>query len=400
MVMAAPLPHPRRPGTILLRAGFELQDGTIGRLEELGVRHLWIRYPGLSDLSRFVDPRIERTAAALADTLERATDAVVQDRHARLDYAAFRDAASAMLAALAGNPAAAFLLDELGPGTYEARHASNVCMTSLLLGLRLIPYVVHERARLHPTVARDITDLGVGAMLHDIGMLQLPREVRDRFAQTGDEADPEFRKHTELGFAVVKDWVSPASASIVLNHHQRFDGSGFPGRKSMTGDLPPPKGRQIHVFHRIVAGADLLDRLRYPPGGDCEAFLPTVRALSSLRQAPLRERLDPLILAAIFHCVPAFAPGTMVTLSDGGQAAVVDWHPMNPCRPTVQRIETLDPADADEEERIDLRNAPDLSIALVGETDVRGDIFEPEPDELSLSKYLKRLENRADDLAA
>lgn len=400
MVMAAPLPHPRRAGTVLLRAGFELEEGTIGRLEELGVRHLWIRYPGLSDLSRFVDPRIERAASALADTLERATDAVVQDRHARLDYAAYRDTAAAMLTALAGNPAAAFLLDELGPGTFEARHAANVCMTSLLLGLRLIPYVVHERARLHPTIARDITDLGVGAMLHDIGMLQLSREVRDRFAEAGDETDPDFRKHVELGFAIVKGWVSPATASIVLNHHQRFDGTGFPRRRSLTGELPPPKGRQIHVFHRIVAGADLLDRLRYPPGGDRETCVPSVRALSALRRSPMREQLDPLVLAAIFHCVPAFSPGSIVTLSDGTRAAVTDWHPMDPCRPTVQRIETLNPAEADEEERIDLRNVPDLSIAFVGETDVRGDIFEPEPDELSLSKHLKRLENRADDLAA
>jgi HD-GYP domain-containing protein (c-di-GMP phosphodiesterase class II) len=400
MVLAAPLPHPRRPGTFLLRAGFEIEHATIARLEELGVKHLWIKYPGLEDLARFADPKVTRAASNLARTLDLATDSIVQDRHARLDYTSFRDAVTSMLGALAGNAAAAFLLDELGPGTYEARHAANVCMTSVLLGLRLAPYVIRERSRLHPTKARELTELGVGAMLHDIGMLQLPREVRDRFARDGDESDPEFRQHTALGFKIVKDWVSPASASIVLNHHQRFDGTGFPARRTLGGELPPPIGRQIHIFHRIVAGADLLDRLRYPPSGERDEHIPTVRALAALLKAPLRERLDPIVLTAIFHCVPAFTPGSIVTLSDGGLAAVTDWHPLDPCRPSVQRLPNLDPS-AEEGERIDLRTSSTVSIAQAGGVDVRGDIFVPQTnDEFSLSKLLKRLDNRADDLAA
>ena len=401
MVLAAPLPHPRRPGTFLLRAGFELEDATIARLEDLGVRHLWIKYPGLASLVRFADPHIERAASNLARTLDMATDSIVQERHARLEYTAFRDAINSLLGALSCNAAAAFLLDELGPGTYEARHAANVCMTSLLLGLRLTPYVIRERARLHPTKARELTELGVGAMLHDIGMLQLPREVRDRFAKYGDESDPEFQKHTALGFQIVKDWVSPASASIVLNHHQRYDGTGFPNRNTLAGELPPPAGHQIHIFHRIVAGADLLDRLRYPPGGENDQHVPTVRALSALLKPPLRARLDPIVLTAIFHCVPAFTPGSIVTLSDGGLAAVTDWHPLDPCRPSVQRLTSLDPRVASAGEPIDLRTTPTVSIAEAGGVDVSGDLFHPLPDdELSLTKLLKRLDNRADDLAA
>lgn len=401
MTLAAPLPNPKRRGTVLLREGYVLESATIVKLEEMGVVHIWVKYPGLADLARFIDPKIDAAVHDLAKRLEHATDAIVQNRHARLDYDAFTTAVAGLLAALTDNPAAAFLLGELGPGTYEARHAANVCMTSLLLGLRLTPYVIRERKRLSPVKARDVTDLGVGAMLADIGMLTLPREARDRFAASGDETDPEFREHVTKGFDVVKDWVNPTVASIVLNHHQRYDGSGFPAHSTLAGVLPPPKGSEIHIFHRIVMAADLLDRLRYPPGGDAEHFVPTVRALKTLISHPCSNWIDPIIRIALVHCVPAFAPGTLVTLSDGGMAAVVDWLPTDPCSPTVQRIASLDPKKASEGERIDLRTTPKLTVAKVGGADVRGDLFHPWPDnEFSLNRVLKALENRADEFAA
>jgi hypothetical protein len=402
MVLAAALEHPRRPGTFLLREGFALEDAAIARLEDLGVRHVWIRYPGLTDLARHADPAITRAASGLAERLDRAADRFIRDRHARLDYHGFREAVTDLLAALTNNPAAAFLLDDLGPGTYEARHAANTCMTSLLLGLRLLPYVIRERHRLHPTKARDLSDLGVGALLHDIGMLSLPREVRDRFAASGDESDPELRTHVALGFAVVKDFVSPAAASIVLNHHQRFDGQGFPERRTLAGTLPPPAGRDIHIFHRIVAAADLLDRLRYPPDGEQDTAVPAARALKAILRTPLQAALDPIVRTALVHCVQAFAPGTLVTLSDHTLAAVTDWHPLDPCRPTVQRVPDLAATEANDTpaERLDLRRSS-LTILCAGAQDVTRDLFVPEfPDEFSLNRLMKRLDNRADDLAA
>jgi hypothetical protein len=401
MVLAAPLDHPRRPGSVLLREGFALEESSIARLEDLGVRHVWIRHPGLGDLARFIEPAVSRAAADLADRLDRAADRLVRDRHARLDYPGFRESVTDLLLALTDNPAAAFLLDDLGPGTYEARHAANTCMTSLLLGLRLLPYVIRERSRLHPTKARDLTDLGVGALLHDIGMLSLPREARDRFAASGDETDPEFRQHVRRGFAVVKDFVSPAAASIVLNHHQRFDGTGFPDRQTLAGPLPPPVGRDIHIFHRIVAAADLLDRLRYPPGGEQDACVPSARALKSILRTPLQSALDPIVRTALVHCVPAFAPGSLVTLSDGTLAAVVDWHPDDPCRPTVQRLGDLRAeARGPGEDRLDLRRSA-LTLTHVDNHEVTHDLFTPQFDgEFSLGRLMKRLDNRADDLAA
>lgn len=396
MRLASEVQHPRRPGTVLLRTGFELDDPTIRRLEEMSVPAVWVRYPGLDDIARFIDPEIDSAARGVARQLERACDAVVNSGLAKLEFGAFRTAVAGLLESLTRNPGAAFLLHELGPGTYEARHAANVCMTSLLLGVRLEQYVIRERRRLPASRAKDVTNLGVGAMLADLGMLMLPREVRDRFIATGDEEDPEFQAHVKLGFDAVKEWADPSVGSVVLNHHQRWDGSGFPVRMTLSGELPPPAGGEIHVFHRIVAAADVLDRLRYPPGGEAATAHPTVRALRQIREAPWKGKLDPIVALALLHCVPAFTPGMLVRLSDGRMAAVVDWNPLDPCRPVVQLVPTLDPGKASEARRMDLKVIPRITIAEVDGFDVRKDLFFPAvEDEFNLGRTLKRLENKA-----
>lgn len=396
MRLAAEVQHPRRPGTVLLRTGFELDDPTIRRLEEMNVQAVWVRYPGLDDIARFIDPEIDSAARGVARQLERACDAVVNSGLAKLEFGAFRAAVAGLLESLTKNPGAAFLLHELGPGTYEARHAANVCMTSLLLGVKLEQYVIRERRRLPASRAKDVTNLGVGAMLADIGMLMLPREVRDRFAATGDEEDEAFRAHVRLGFDAVKEWADPSVGSVVLNHHQRWDGSGFPVRSTLAGVLPPPAGGEIHVFHRIVAAADVLDRLRYPPAGESAVAHPTVRALRAVREGAWKGKLDPIVALALLHCVPAFTPGMLVKLSDGRMAAVVDWSPLDPCRPIVQLVPTLDPGKASEARRMDLKVIPRITIAEVDGFDVRKDLFFPNvEDEFNLARTLKRLDNKA-----
>lgn len=396
MTLASEVEHPRRAGTVLLRTGFELDDSTIRRLEEMNVQAVWVRYPGLDDIARFIDPDIDASARGVARQLERACDAVVNSGLAKLEFGAFRAAVAGLLQSLIKNPGAAFLLQDLGPGTFEARHAANVCLTSLLLGVKLEQYVIRERRRLPPSQAKDVTNLGVGAMLADIGMLMLPREVRDRFAATGDEEDEAFQAHIKLGFDAVKEWADPSVGSVVLNHHQRWDGSGFPTRRTLAGELPPPSGDEIHVFHRIVAAADVLDRLRYPPAGEAATATPSVRALRQIREAPWKSRLDPIVTLGLLHCVPAFTPGTLVKLSDGRMAAVVDWDPLDPCRPIVQLVPTLDPGRASEARRMDLRGLTHVSIAQVDGVDVRKDLFFPaSEDEFNLTRTLKRLDNRA-----
>ncbi len=400
MVLAQVLHHPRRAGAVLLREGFSLDVRTIDRLEELCVRDVWIRYPGLHDLAAHIGAEMREAAGTLAGRIESAMDHLARGGHVRLDYPAYRDAVTGLLAALANNPDAAGFLEELvSTGGPESRHACNVCMISLLIGLKLDFYISLERKRMPVGRARGLADLGMGAMLHDVGMLRLDPAVRERWEATGDESDPSFREHVRLGFDAIKDHADPVVASIVLNHHQRFDGTGFPERESASG-RHRVGGHDVHIFARIVAGADLFDRLRYGPGAAGPAPAPAVSALQRLRTRHFAGALDPLVEVALINVVPAYPPGSLVRLSDGRMAAVVSWKPADPCRPLVQVIERLDPR-GEPGERLDLAEREGLLIAEAEGQPVLHDNFFPRTaGEFDLHAVCRRMLNRADELAA
>jgi len=280
------------------------------------------------------------------------------------------------------------------------RHASSVCMLSVLMGLRLDDYLVSQRSRLPSQAARDVAALGVGAMLHDVGMLRLEPEVVHSWNLTQDESNPAFQKHVFLGHELVREAVGPAASAVVLHHHQKFNGSGFPQRRRLDGGLEPLVGSDIHIFARIVAAADLFDRLRYPPGEGPETPpAPVVRTLSRLRAQPYASWLDPMVFKALLAVMPAYAPGTMVELSNGAKGVVAEWFPDDPCRPSVQEVG--DPSKdfakgAPRGRRYVLRDIPGLHVVRVDGQDVAEDNFFPSiPGEFDLKLAGKLLANAA-----
>jgi HD-GYP domain-containing protein (c-di-GMP phosphodiesterase class II) len=425
MVLAMSVSHPASPGIVLLRAGCVLDDRSIHRLREIGVREAWIRYPSLEGLAQFANSRLDDATHHLNAQIGGAIDACLADTHARLDFYAYKRAVMGVVESAMASPRAAVFLHELAERAAPAvRHAGNVCVLSLLMGLKLESYLVHERARVNAAVARELSGLGVGAMFHDVGMLRLPEHVRERFEATGDESDPEFQEHARLGFDMVKADVDATAAATVLHHHQRHDGSGFPRRVTLKGDLVPLKGSDIHVFARVVACADVFDRIRsgcaMPRGTAASASAPTgpgplrttVAALAAMLREPYTRWIDPIVLRALLAVVPAFAPGTIVDLSDGRRAVVVDWTPANPCAPTVQVVDihlgpdagppraSGGPWAARAPERINLADAGAPRIARVcapgtagadpatGLVDVAADLFFPKcPGDFDLSRF-------------
>ncbi len=411
MVLAEPVYHPQHGSVVLLKSGVTLDDHTIKRLQEMLVGDLWIRYPRLDSLRRFVSQDVVVSCREMGLRIARALDQVIVDRHARLEYHPFRQAVSLVLEALAASPTAAVYVTDMADHASPAlRHASNTCFLSLLMGLKLEFYLVHERGRLQAAAARDLTPLGVGAMMHDVGLTRLDPGVVERWSLTHDEDDPEWRRHVHLGFDMVKGEFDPAASAVVLHHHQAFDGSGFPAKKELSGESRPVAGSEIHVFARVAAAAEQLCRLRFPdlaPGSHATdaPSMPTVRALKTLLSPSRRDRLDPIVLRALLAVAPAYAPGTIVRLSTGRQGVVVDWTPEDPCRPVVETIEDLAKAVPGSDapgERVDLRKAPGVSIAECDGFDVREDNFYPAHEgEFDLARVARAMFNRAEgDLAA
>lgn len=400
MTLALPLAHPRRQDTVLLKPGMELDERTIARLVEIRIKDLWIRYPGIEFIADYISPELVESEAALTGQIAGALDAVAEGAHARLDYGSYRAAITSLLARLASSQKAAIFIQEMVNNDEPAlRHSSSVCLMSIMMGLKLEDYLIAERSRLGAVNAKDVSSLGVGAMLHDIGMLRLAPEVVARWNTTLDESDPAWRQHVLIGFDLVKDAVGPAAAASVLHHHQKFDGSGFPAR--VRAGIPEPcSGSDIHVFARIIAAADLFDRLRHPPGAPAGAPpVPAVRALRRMQERPCCGWIDPMVFKALLAVVPAYAPGTQVKLSNGVSGVVVEWFPDDPCRPTVQTIgdPTRDFAGpAIQGERYILRKLAGVRVVMAEGQDVSADNFYPStPGQFDLRLAGKALFNAA-----
>jgi HD-GYP domain-containing protein (c-di-GMP phosphodiesterase class II) len=124
-------------------------------------------------------------------------------------------------------------------------------------------------------------EIRYSAQLHDVGKMSIDgRVLRKRGPLDADER-AEMSRHPEYGFQILEssDRLQMA-ASIALNHHERWDGTGYPNRR---------RGEEIPIEARIVALADIYDALRsprpYKPGFAHER---TVRIL-----AEGDDRLDP-----------------------------------------------------------------------------------------------------------
>jgi HD-GYP domain-containing protein (c-di-GMP phosphodiesterase class II) len=376
-----------RPGMKLLRraeggpggaaAGTTLSVADIIRLHEAGVYDLWVGDADGVPLDGLLAAGMSKPQQRLAEALAKAWQGLMGQATAAGQALARRSAVTAadvlqgvvrVAGAVPAFAAVADADDDLG-------HAADVCVLATLLGLQLDGYVMDQRRRLTGRSARDVLNLAVGAALHDVAATDLPPRLREAHADPAADGDGGWFEHTARGYALVRAHVDPSAATVVLHHHQRFDGSG---RARVDGRDLRQAGPAIHVFARIAAAADLLWHHQHPPGAGVPH--PAVRALFAVQQAPARGWLDPVVLDALVGLVAPFAPGMVVTLCDRRQAVVTRAVPAAPCFPEVQVLRT--PGVEGGGETIDLAACP-VHVAAVDGADVAPFLYGPRPAPVS-----------------
>lgn len=368
--LALPL---RRSGRreLLLAAGTTLDATTLEKLARIGVRQAWVECPGTEGLEEYLPLALESARDDLAEPAGAALNSLASTRNPAVDLQEVRNAVATMVAHAQRNARIARLVTEVVSGDDElARHSVAVAHLSLLLGLLVREELEISRPLLPLRRATKLGPIAMCGLLHDAGRLIEPCEE--------DLETPKVELETPHCTSIRGLLSRHVEAPVVAGaaqHHQRFDGSGYP--RLAEGTFRSRKGRDIHVFARIVMVADHFDRRR--------AAHPEETRLDTLLWMAHPDRrgwFDPGILTALPIAAPPFPPGSIVTLSHGPKAVVLRASRTDPLRPTVRILRRRG-----EGERIDLESSPDLHVTRHDGRPV------PPPD--TLKKLLQEPGNRA-----
>jgi len=339
MKLAAPVAHPESPEQELLKRGYTLESSILGRLKDLHVDLLYVEYPGLDDLDKHLAANLSPARQIIYKQIK-ATIASAQTRtRPGVSYSDYTSSSREMITTLLSQGQHPIFMDQMSRlGSDAVGHATAVAHLSLLLGLRLERYLIEERKRLPPSHAREVVNLGVAGMLHDVGKCKLPQELQTYTGVEMPEDDEQrkmYQSHARLSYDTIHDGVEPSAASAVLHHHQRIDGEGFPTCIMTDGTQQIMAGAKIHIFARIIGVADTYDRLATPRNNSSRRS--NVEILHLIRTQHTGW-LDETIVKALTGICPPYPPGSTVLLSDGTQAVVIDVDPNLPYQPTIKRL--------------------------------------------------------------
>lgn len=195
---------------------------------------------------------------------------------------------------------------------YTFAHSVNVCVLSLITGIAF------------GFSKTQLTHLGMGALLHDIGKTKIPQSIMNKPGKLTEEEFSIMQKHSQYGYDILREQVSLLTAHMALEHHERYDGTGYPNGM---------QGKDIHLFSRICSVADVYDAVTADRVYR-KAFAP--HEAYELLAASGGSHFDYHVVSTFLRNVAAYPTGTWVELNTGEIGVVVETKPGFSTRPLVR----------------------------------------------------------------
>lgn len=170
----------------------------------------------------------------------------------------------------------------------------------------------------------DLTSFSLGCLLHDIGKLNIPKEILQKQGKLTAEEFEQIKHHTTCGYDMVRKMGLPEwMAVLAQSHHERLDGSGYPE------GLP---GSAVDVRTRMLMIVDVYSALTWKRA--YRKPMPANQALATMFQE--RARFDDDILKTFACILHVFPVGADVILSNGEKATVTYVNPKYPSLPRLR----------------------------------------------------------------
>ena len=173
-----------------------------------------------------------------------------------------------------------------------------------------------------------LIQLATGALLHDIGMIKVPKAILQKKEKLSAEELNQIRTHPIHSYRVIaKELKYPEEVGIIaLQHHERWDGQGYPRHL---------RGEDINISSRIVAVAD-----SYIAMINERPYRNSVIGYSAMKNvlSDNGRHFDPKILKAFLESMGIYPIGSIVQLNNSAIGRVTVTHTEAPLRPVVELI--------------------------------------------------------------
>ncbi|MDQ0215195.1 putative nucleotidyltransferase with HDIG domain [Oikeobacillus pervagus] len=348
-VLAKPIYNEK--GRILIKKEVPLKKYMIERLKTLGVSFVYIHDPNTNDVvvrQVLSDETRQEAIKVIKDTFELVqndldlSNKFIFDKIGRRFSTVVRN----ILQEIRGNHEAISLLSELfSYDQYIFTHSLNVTIYSLALAVELNQFN-----------QKQLEEIGLGAMLHDIGKVFIPKPILMKPGGLTDEEYAIIQQHTVQGFELLRkeSTIPLVAAHCAFQHHERLNGSGYP--RGLKGD-------EIHIYARIMAVADVYDAVTSNRVYR-KALLP--HDAFEILFAGVGKLFEKEMVESFRRAIIVYPNGLSVHLNDGRKGIVVSQSKGFSDRPVVRILEE------DKHELLmpyEVDMSKDFSI-LIDETDI------------------------------
>jgi HD-GYP domain-containing protein (c-di-GMP phosphodiesterase class II) len=325
-------------GRVLLSEGVSLTANYIERLRDLGIMSLYITDRLIGKVE--VDDLVRVQTRNEANRMVKESMGNIRDGRSVSGEKVYKVISEVLDEILSKRSISFNLVDIRAMNDYLFGHSLTVCILSLMTGVA----AGFNFARLR--------ELGIGAVLHDVGKVLIPDSILNKAEALTPDEFAEIQKHSQIGYDVLKKCndISSVSAYIAWQHHEKFDGTGYPRGV---------KGKEIYEFARVVAIADVYDALSTDRIYR-KRWLPH-EALEYIRDKD-KEAFDPEFVKLFLSNIEPFPIGSTVLLNNNEKGVIIKVPKNFAARPIVRII--FDPAGVPLDQPIDRNLREDLTLFI------------------------------------
>ncbi len=322
----------------LLAKGTVIKKEYIPKILQLGINEVFIEDEGPSP------EQVAILKESVGDLFKKKVKSVLE-RHIYTDSASLKElteTADSIIKNILENDSLVeqiYDIKERSADIYE--HSVSVCSLSVLVAIKL----KLKRSTIH--------DLGVASLFHDIGLRYLDFDYQNTCLKDLSEKNLiEFRKHPAFAYTSLEKekWLSSKAKTMILQHHERLDGSGYPLHV-----------REFEKETEILQVCDAFDEMICGIGCERAKVYEAVEFLKVSKY----EQFSAEIVDALLEFTAVYPAGTVVLLNSGEMGVIIRQNKQFPERPVLNIIKDQDGNNLSEERICDLLQEYSLFIEKV-----------------------------------